>query len=51
MPKGPTVGKEKPGVTFGWKELWERLRAHKPYHRKSSRVHNFLRIEWEGWVA
>ncbi len=42
MPKGPTVGKEKPGVTIGWKELRERLRAHKPYHRKSSRVHNFL---------
>ena len=42
MPKGSTAGKEKPGVTIGWEELRERLRAHKPYHRKPSRVHNFL---------
>ena len=42
MPKGPTVVKEKLGVTIGWKEQRERLRAHKPYHCKSIRVHNFL---------
>ncbi len=35
-PKGPTEGKVKSGVTIDWKELRERLRAHKPYHRKSS---------------
>ena len=40
-PKGPTVGKEKPGVTISWKELREGLRAYKSYHRNSSRVYNF----------
>ncbi len=31
VPKRPTVGKVKSGVTFSWKELWEILRDHKPY--------------------
>ena len=29
--QGPTAGKAKPGITFFWKDLWERLRAHQPY--------------------
>ena len=33
MSKGPTAGKEKPGITFSWREIWEVLRAHKPYQR------------------
>jgi len=33
MSKGPTAGKEKPGITFSWREIWEELRAHKPYQR------------------
>ena len=41
-PKGPTVGKVKPGVTIDWVELRERLRAHKPHHRNLSRVYNFF---------
>ena len=28
--QGPTAGKAKPGITFVWKALWERLRAHPP---------------------
>jgi len=32
-PKGPTVGKEKPGITFFWRERWKALRGHKPYQR------------------
>jgi hypothetical protein len=27
-PKGPTAGKEKPGITFFWRDLWEILRDH-----------------------
>ncbi len=30
-PKGPTVGKVKPGITLIWKDLWENLRDHQPY--------------------
>ena len=30
-PKGPAVGKEKPGITFVWKDLWEIRRDHQPY--------------------
>ena len=29
--QGPTGGKEMPGITFFWRDLWERLRAHQPY--------------------
>ena len=29
--QGPTAGKAKPGITFFWKDLWERRRAHQPY--------------------
>jgi hypothetical protein len=29
--QGPTAGKAKPGITFVWKDLGERLRAHQPY--------------------
>jgi hypothetical protein len=28
--QGPTGGKATPGITFFWKDLWERLRAHQP---------------------
>jgi hypothetical protein len=30
-PEGPTAGKEKPGITFVWRDLWEILRDHQPY--------------------
>ncbi len=30
-PEGPSGGKEKPGITFFWKDLWEILRDHQPY--------------------
>jgi hypothetical protein len=33
--KGPTEGKERPGITFYRKELQERLRAHKLYQRSA----------------
>ncbi len=33
MSKGPTAGKEKPGITFSWREIWEVLWGHKPYQR------------------
>jgi len=39
-PKGPIVGKEKPGVTISWKEIRKGLRAHKPYHRNFGWVYN-----------
>jgi hypothetical protein len=29
--QGPTAGQAKPGITFFWKDLWERRRAHQPY--------------------
>jgi hypothetical protein len=29
--QGPPAGKAKPGITFFWQDLWERLRAHQPY--------------------
>ena len=31
----PTVGKEKPGITFLWKELCEILRGHQPYPQET----------------
>ena len=34
-PTGPTAGKEKLGITFFWKDLWEILRDHQPYQRNS----------------
>jgi len=37
-PTGPTGGKEKPGITFCWKERREGLRACKPCHHNASRV-------------
>src|SRR5437870_10441421 len=37
-PTGPTGGKEKPGITFCWKERREGLRAYKPCYHNSSRV-------------
>jgi len=30
-PMGPTGGKAPSGITFFWKDLWERRRAHQPY--------------------
>ena len=27
-PKGPTVGKAKPGITFSWEEIWEIVPDH-----------------------
>ena len=33
MPKRPTAGKVKPGVTFCWEELQEALRGHKLYNQ------------------
>ena len=38
MHKGPTVGKEKPGITFYCAELREGHRAHNSNKRKCSRV-------------
>jgi hypothetical protein len=29
--QGPTEGKETPGITSIWKDLWEILRDHQPY--------------------
>ena len=43
MPKGPTVGKVKSGITLFWEELWEILRDHQPYQRNSRELQN---ISW-----
>ena len=39
-PRGPTVGKGKPGITKIWKEIWEILRDRKPYQRNSRELRN-----------
>ena len=36
--KGPTEGKERPGITFHRKELQERRRAHKLYQRDTGGI-------------
>ena len=38
--QGPPAGKAKPGITFFWTNLWERLRAHQPYPGNSRELHS-----------
>jgi len=39
-PTGPPGGKATPGITFVWRDQWERLRAHQPYPCNSRALRN-----------